>query len=69
MNIVLQDEGIHDSVHPQQQEKEGDEKVSKDEIERRKEIMKKIKNRIVDDFWTNKHNFILYFILLFCIIL
>ncbi len=50
MNIVLQDEGIHDSVHPQQQEKEGDEKVSKDEIERRKEIMKKIKNRIVDDF-------------------
>lgn len=29
MNIVLQDEGIHDSIHPQQ-EKEGDEKVSKD---------------------------------------
>jgi hypothetical protein len=45
-NIVLQDSGIHDSLA----EEEGQEKVSKEEMERRKEIMKKIKNRIVEDF-------------------
>lgn len=47
-SIVLQDEGIHDSTYPM--EKEAEEKVSNEEIERRKEIMRKIKNRIVDDF-------------------
>lgn len=45
--IVLQDDGIHESTIPQM---ETEDKVTKDEIERRKAIMKRIKNRIVDDF-------------------
>ena len=36
MNIVLQDEGIHDSVHPSTVEADHDDKISKDEVERRK---------------------------------
>ena len=48
-NIVLQDDGIHDSTYPHE-EKEPEEKVASEQIERRKALMKKIKNRIVDDF-------------------
>lgn len=44
--IVLQEDGIHDTQHGEPQK----EKVSQDEIQRRRELMKKIKNRIVDDF-------------------
>lgn len=51
MNIVLQDDGIHDSVYPVK-EAESEDRVSKEEIEKRKAIMKRIKNRIIDDdFW------------------
>lgn len=47
--IVLQEDGIHETqIRAPQQEKK--EKVSKEEIDRRRELMKKIKNRIVDDF-------------------
>ncbi len=44
--IVLQDDGIHETHIGEQQDK----KVNTTEIERRRELMKKIKNRIVDDF-------------------
>jgi hypothetical protein len=47
--IVLQEDGIHETQFraPEEEKKE---KVSKEEIDRRRELMKKIKNRIVDDF-------------------
>lgn len=44
--IVLQEDGIHETHVPVVQEQ----KVSNAEIERRRELMKKIKNRIIDDF-------------------
>ena len=47
--IVLQDDGIHETqigVPAPVEEK----KVSSTEIDRRRQLMKKIKNRIVDDF-------------------
>ena len=47
-NIVLQDDGIHESAYPVVEEIK--EKLSADEIHKRKEIMNKIKRRIVDDF-------------------
>ena len=47
-NIVLQDDGIHESRIPQKEEEQ--EKIPTEELERRKAIMKKIRNRIVDDF-------------------
>ena len=55
VNIVLQDDGIHDSHFGGQREKveeppKQENKVSKDEVQRRKALMKKIKNRIVEDF-------------------
>lgn len=56
VNIVLQDDGIHESNvghhgHNQKvEEKQQENKVSKEEVERRKALMKKIKNRIVQDF-------------------
>lgn len=47
--IVLQEDGIHETqVHAVEEEKK--EKVNSEEIERRRELMRKIKNRIVDDF-------------------
>lgn len=47
--IVLQDDGIHETQlrAPEEEKKE---KVNNEEIERRRELMRKIKNRIVDDF-------------------
>ena len=49
--IVLQEDGIHETQYqPVVEEEERREKVSSDEIERRKALMKRIKNRIVDDF-------------------
>ena len=45
--IVLQDDGIHETNIQQQPEEK---KVNNAEIDRRRELMKKIKNRIVDDF-------------------
>lgn len=44
--IVLQEDGIHETHVAVAQEQ----KVSNVEIERRRELMKKIKNRIIDDF-------------------
>jgi len=44
---VLQDDGIHETNIQQQPEEK---KVNNAEIDRRRELMKKIKNRIVDDF-------------------
>ena len=44
--IVLQEDGIHETQVGQVEDK----KVSTTEIERRRELMKKIKNRIIDDF-------------------
>ena len=44
--IVLQEDGIHETHIGEQEEK----KVNNTEIERRRELMKKIKNRIIDDF-------------------
>lgn len=44
--IVLQDDGIHEThlgVEPEEK------KVPNSELERRRELMKKIKNRIIDD--------------------
>ena len=46
-NIVLQEDGIHET-HIGGCVTE-DKKVSNAEIERRRELMKKIKNRIIDD--------------------
>lgn len=47
--IVLQEDGIHETQYraPEEEKKE---KVNNEEIERRRELMRKIKNRIVDDF-------------------
>ena len=45
-SIVLQDDGIHETSVPTVEDK----KLSMTQIERRRELMKKIKNRIVDDF-------------------
>lgn len=44
--IVLQEDGIHETNIGAPVE---DKKVSNTEIERRRELMKKIKNRIIDD--------------------
>lgn len=44
--IVLQEDGIHETHVGVVEEQ----KVSNVEIERRRELMKKIKNRIIDDF-------------------
>lgn len=44
--IVLQEDGIHETQMVQTEDK----KVNNTEIERRRELMKKIKNRIIDDF-------------------
>jgi hypothetical protein len=47
--IVLQEDGIHETqLHAPEEEKK--EKVNSEELERRRELMRKIKNRIVDDF-------------------
>lgn len=47
--IVLQEDGIHETqLHAPEEEKK--EKINSEEIERRRELMRKIKNRIVDDF-------------------
>lgn len=47
--IVLDSNGINDGSKPAEEEPE--EKISQDEIERRRNLMKRIKNRIVDDIW------------------
>jgi hypothetical protein len=44
--IVLQEDGIHETQIAAPEER----KVNNEELERRRELMKKIKNRIVDDF-------------------
>jgi hypothetical protein len=48
--IVLQEDGIHETNIGGPSVEEKKDKVSNTEIERRRELMKKIKNRIVDDF-------------------
>ena len=48
--IVLQEDGIHETNIGGAVEEKKD-KVSNAEIERRRELMKKIKNRIIDDLW------------------
>ena len=46
-NIVLDDQGFHENKKEEQPEPE--EKISTDEIERRRNLMKRIKNKIIDD--------------------
>lgn len=48
-NIVLQDDGIHESAYPVVEEIK--EQLSADEIHKRKEIINKIKSKNVDNFW------------------
>lgn len=48
--IVLQEDGIHETNIGATSAEEKKDKVTNAEIERRRELMKKIKNRIVDDF-------------------
>jgi len=50
MNIVLQEDGIHESCIGVRKPVEKEDTISNEELNRRKELMKKIKNRIVDDF-------------------
>jgi len=46
----LQEDGIHETNIASTSVEEKKDKVSNAELERRRELMKKIKNRIVDDF-------------------
>ncbi len=49
--IVLQEEGFFDETSAKKEVVKPEGGVSEDELKRRKELMNKIKSRIIDDFW------------------
>jgi hypothetical protein len=48
--IVLQEEGFFDETSAKKEVVKPEGGVSEDELKRRKELMNKIKSRIIDDF-------------------